>query len=132
MFDAFDITIPADTSESSPKEQILKLRRGIITKADIKFPSGCHGLVKVRIFRSDFQLIPLSHSEWVTGDGETVPTETYYKLDEAPRQLKFIGCSPTTTYDHVITVRIQILPSEVVESTAVLEAINKIAEVIGA
>jgi len=131
MFYAWDITIPAGRTEDNPLEQILKLTKGIITKADIKFPSGCHGLVKVRIRCREQQLIPLSSDEWVTGDGETIPTEAYYELKSTPTQLKFIGCSPTTTYDHTITVRIQVLPSEVATSQPIVEAINRIAEGIG-
>lgn len=132
MFYAWDITIPAGRTEAAPVEQILKLTKGVITKADITFPSGCHGLVKVRLRRNEQQLIPLSSDEWVTGDGATIETEAYYEFEDSPSQLKFIGCAPTTAYDHVVTVRIQILPSEIVTPQPILEAINKIAEAIGA
>jgi len=131
MFYAWDITIPAGRTETNPLEQILKLTKGVITKADIKFPSGCHGLVKIRIKRREQQLIPLSSDEWVTGDGETIETEAYYEMETSPTQLKFIGCAPTTAYDHTVTVRIQVLPSEVATPQPIIEAINRIAEGIG-
>ena len=131
MFYAWDITIPAGRAEDNPLEQMLKLTKGVITRVDVKFPSGCHGLVKVRLRRREQQLIPLSSDEWVTGDGETIPTEAYYELETSPAQLKFIGCSPDTAYDHTITVRIQVLPGEVATSSSIVEAINKIGEAIG-
>jgi hypothetical protein len=131
MFYAWDITIPAGRAVTNPVEQILKLSKGVITKCDLTFPSGCHGLVKVRIKHREHQLIPLSSDEWVIGDGETVPTEAHYELDKSPYQLKFIGCSPTTIYDHKITVRVQVLLIEEVTSTSILEAINNIGEAIG-
>jgi len=112
VFYAWDITIPADTGEASPVTQLLKLTRGIIKRIDIRFPDGCHRMVKVRIFRYESQLVPLSRDEWVTGDGETVPTEPFYELLEAPYQLKFVGCSPGTKYKHTVTVRIQLLGEE--------------------
>jgi len=113
MFYAWDITVAAGTKEASPKEQILKLTKGVITGVWVKFPPGCHGLVKVRILRSEFQLVPLSRGEWVTGDGETVVTEPYYELDTTPYAFKFVGCAPLTAYPHTITVRVSMQPEEI-------------------
>ncbi|MDP2955457.1 MAG: hypothetical protein Q8N53_03480 [Longimicrobiales bacterium] len=113
MFWAWDITVTAGRTEADPKTQILKLSKGTITGIDIHFPAGCHGQVKVRLLRSESQLVPLSGGEWVTGNDETVPTESYYELVETPAELKFLGCSPLATYDHVVTVRIAVQPAEV-------------------
>ena len=113
MFFAWDITVDAGTEEDDPKTQILKLTKGVITGLDVVFAPGCHRLVKTRIRRYESQLVPLSRDEWVTGDGETVRTEPYYEMLEAPYQLKFIGASPLTAYDHVITVRVRMQPFEV-------------------
>jgi len=99
VFFSWDITIPADTSESDPLEKDLTLTH----------PPGCHGLVKVRLFRFDSQLIPLTRDEWVTGDGETVPTALRYELLEEPYALKFVGCSPGTRYEHTVTVRVNVM-----------------------
>jgi len=120
MFYAWDITVPAATPESAPVTQILKLTKGVITGVWIKFPPGCHSLVKVRILRSEFHLVPLSRGEWVTGDDETVVTETFYDLDVTPAQLKFVACSPGTTYPHTITVRVGLVPEEVAAPHRVL------------
>jgi len=113
MFYAWDILVPAGTAEADPVEQTLKLTKGVITRIDVKFPPGCHGLVKVRLLRSEFQLVPLSRGEWVTGDGEPVVTEGFYLLEETPAELKFIGCSPSASYNHTITIRVSIDPPEV-------------------
>ncbi len=110
MFHAWDITVPANTPLLNPVKQELNLPAGVITGISIKFPSGCNGMVKIRILRWTFQLVPLSSGEWVTGDGETVPTEQNYELLETPFMLEFQGCSPSTTYPHTITVRIEVSP----------------------
>ena len=125
MFFAWDVTISANTSEASPKVQILKLSKGVITGCCLKFPAGCNGMVKVRLFRHESQLVPLSRGEWVTGDDETVPTETYYELEETPAQLKLVGCSPGTQFDHTITVRITVLPKPVASMLPLIELITK-------
>lgn len=128
---AWDITIPANTTKASPVEQDLDLNIGVITKAEIKFPAGCHGLVKIRLFHHGFQLIPLSRPEWVTGDDETVPTEAYYELVETPAQLKFVGCSPDTYYDHTVTVRVTVLPKAVATFMPLVDVMTKFLKRIG-
>lgn len=128
MFYPWDITIPAGTTEAAPIEQKLILTAGIIKNVHIKFPAGCHGMVKVRLFRWGFQLIPLTDGEWVTGDDETVPTETYYELTESPFFLMFKGCSPDTTYDHKISVRIEIEPALKESDLQVIEKLNEISQ----
>lgn len=83
-------------------------------------------MVKVRIYRWEAQLVPLSRGEWVTGDDETVPTDPYYELVETPTQLKFLGCSPGTAYDHTVTVRITVLPKAVASMIPLIELLTKI------
>lgn len=110
MFFCWDITVEADTPLEEPLTGWLNLPKGIITHVDIKFPAGCHGMVKVRLFQEALQLIPLSEDEWVTGDDEPVPTDTYAELLDAPYKLKIKLCSPDTDYDHTVTVRINVQP----------------------
>jgi len=131
MFYAWDITVTAGATEDDPKTQDLKLTKGVITRIEVKFPGGCHGLVKVRLLRSEFQLVPLSKGEWVTGDDEAVLTEGYYELSESPSQLKFVGCSPDCTYDHTVSVRIQVLPKSVATFMPLVEVLTKFLERIG-
>ena len=131
MFYAWDITVTANTLETSPKEQILKLSKGVITQAIIKFPAGCHGLVKARLRFHEHQLVPLSSGEWVTGDDEAVATEAYYEMGSTPYELKFIGVSPGTTYNHTITVRIQVLPKTIASWIQVIELLSRLLRRLG-
>jgi hypothetical protein len=112
VFFCWDITITADTKEDDPLEQWLSLPRGIITNISIKFPAGCHGMVGVRMFKESLQLIPLTKDEWVTGDDEPVSTDTHAELLDKPYKLKLNACSPSTDYDHTITIRIEVQPEE--------------------
>jgi len=131
MFFAWDITILANTLETSPKTQILKITTGVITRLDIKFPAGCHGMVKVRILKSEFQLVPLSKGEWVTGDGEPVLTQPNYEVTGPPTELKFIGCSPGTIYNHVITVRINIERAKEEAATTLSNTLKRLLDRLG-
>jgi hypothetical protein len=112
MFFCWDITVTADTPEDEPLEDWLSLPRGIITSINVKFPAGCHGMVKVRLFQEALQLVPLSEDEWVTGDDEDVQTETYAELLDKPYKLKIKLCSPDTEYDHTVTVRVEVRPED--------------------
>lgn len=131
MFFAWDIAIEKGTTEDEPKTQILKLSKGVITRLDIKFPPGCHGMVKVRLLRYEHMLVPLTRDQWITGDGETVPSEAYYELVEAPAQLKFVGISPDTTNDHTITVRVTVLPKAVATFMPLIDVITRFLKHIG-
>jgi len=125
---AFDITIPANTSESEPKEQKLKLHTGVITRIECKFPLGCSGMVKVRLSRGGvFQLFPLSPDEWVTGDDEPVGYDYYYEMTEPPSVLIFRGCSPNTTFSHKVTIRITVLPKSFATFKPLYDLLVKIA-----
>jgi len=130
MFHVWDITITANTLEAAPKEQQLELPIGIITKIDIKFPAGCHGMVKIRLLRWTFQLVPLSSGEWITGDDETIPTETYYELLEVPVFLMFKGCSPDTDYNHKVTIRIEVNPALKISDMQIIERLDKLVEAV--
>ena len=124
MFFCWDITIPADTSEEEPLIDYLELPKGVITHVDMKFPAGCHGMVKARLFKEALQLVPLSSDEWVTGDDESVPTDTYAELPAYPYKLKYKLCSPDTDYDHTITIRIQVQPEYAVGTVTVTKLLR--------
>jgi hypothetical protein len=131
VFFCWDIKIDADTSEKDPLEGWLRLPKGIITHVDIKFPAGCHGMVQVRMFKESLQLIPLTEDEWVTGDDETVPTDTYAEMLDFPFKLKINACSPDTTYDHTITVRIEVHPEFAAGFASLTRMFKKFLERLG-
>jgi len=131
LFFAWDITMTADTKVTAPKEQILKLTTGVITRIEIKFARGCHGLVKVRLLHHESQLVPLSRGEWVTGDDEAVGFNEFFELKTTPYQLKFVACSPDTGYDHVVTVRVTVLPARVATMIPVIELLTRLLQRMG-
>lgn len=126
MLYAYDITIPADTPESNPIVHTLKLNPGVLTKVSVKFPAGCHGLVKIRILKFETNLVPLNRDGWITGDNEAIVADEYFELDERPYELKLIGCSPGTSYPHTISVRLVILPRIVASMLALIEKVEEI------
>ena len=112
MLFAFPLTIPANTPEGMPFTQVLTLDFGVVTKISIKFPAGCHGLVQVQLLQNESVLVPQNGDTWLSGDDETISMEIYFQFNSEPYELKFLGISPTTTYDHTILVRIEILSAD--------------------
>jgi len=124
---AWDITISAGTKVEEPKKQTLSLHPGVVTRIGVKFARGCHGMVRVRLTRGGvFQVYPFSAGEWVTGDNEEVWFSYYYDLTDHPRALDFEGCSPGTTYEHTVSVRITVLPKPVASMIPVIELLSKL------
>jgi len=129
---AWDITVPANTLESSPKTQKLRITFGVLTKVEVKFPSGCHGVVKVRLTRGGIRRVaPLNPDEWVTGDDESVTWHTYIDLEDYPRDLDFTACSPGTLYEHRVTVRLELLPRRVASMIPVVELLTRLLQRMG-
>jgi len=126
MFYAWDITIPANTLESAPAEYKLYITRGVITHASVKYPAGCHGMVKVRLNYQESQLIPLTRVSWLTGDDSIIPVVEYFEVKTSPTFLRFRGCSPGTTYPHTVTVTVTVLPRAVASMIPVIELLTKL------
>lgn len=129
---AWDIKITANKLATDPKKQVLKLHPGIITRIECKFPAGCHRMVKVRLSRGGvFQIFPLSAGEWVTGDDATVGFNYFFDLTDRPRELRFEGCSPGTSFDHTVTIRVTILPKAVASMIPLIQILTKVLQRMG-
>jgi hypothetical protein len=131
LFFAWDISVTAGTAEATPKTQVLKLTSGVLTGVDVKFPSGCHGLVKVRLKHWESPLVPLSRGEWITGDDESVKAPMYFELPKGPYELKFEGASPSASFDHTVTVRVSILPRAVASMVPLIEMLTRLFQRMG-
>jgi len=131
MFYSWDITVPADTPESAPLMQFLPLTKGVITNVNIRFPAGCHGLVKIRLLRFEHALEPLNRDDWITGDDEPINISEFYELKESPARLKFVGYSEGSFYPHVITVRVTVLPKNIASLVPVIDLLSKMMQRLG-
>lgn len=131
MFYAWDITIPADTSADNPHKETLSIAVGVITRVSVKFPRGCHGMVKTRLEWRKFQFFPLSAGEWVTGDAEPVTSEEYFEIKGDPAEVYFLGCSPETSFAHKVTVRITVLPKRIASMIPVINLLTRLLTRMG-
>lgn len=70
--EVFDVTIPPGTPASAPLSTPMPYSDGIPVEVEIVFPTGCSGLVGVRLDYAAVQLVPHRPGVWIRGSGEPV------------------------------------------------------------
>ena len=112
MFYTWNFTLPCGKSAASKTKHVLDLEKGTVVRCEVMFPSGCCGLVYVHINRILHQVYPKNPDYQYRGNGETIIASDEFELKEEPYQLEFYGWNTDDTYDHTITVRIQLVPAK--------------------
>lgn len=120
------ITVLTTHTASNKKEAIIKIAHGILTYVAIAFPEGCHGLVHTAIYHHEHSVFPSTEGMTIAGDGETVGWDEYYESYQPPYELKVKLWGVGLDYDHVITVRVVVLPRKAVLALAIVDAIKGI------
>lgn len=108
MFYVFAITTPANTAETAKLKTTLYLTRGKITQVQVHFPSGQVGLTHISVNRGLHQFLPTNAEAKFSSSGETISIAEDFLLDTAPFQLEAYTWNEDATYDHTITVRVQL------------------------
>jgi len=117
------ITIPANTLESSPKEEELLIEEQFVERIEIDFPAGCSGMVNLRIYYGVRKYWPDNPGGHFTSDDYTIVFPVYKKLPEDRTTLKLVGWSPGTQYDHTLIVRVNTISEEYLPSKSLLQKI---------
>lgn len=112
MYYETSITIPANTSRSSPEEVELKVTQGIIHRGEIEFPWGCAGLAHVSVHYQEHQIWPANPSGDIASDDHVVPIDDIIRLDSAPYLLDIRGWNDDDSYSHTLRVRVGLLRRE--------------------
>jgi len=105
-----ELTVSANTSEKDPLSGEIEITRGVIKRIDVCFPFGCRNMVGVQLFWGDNPIFPRNPDVWVKGDGYCISAECFYFIYQEPYKVKYKAHSEGTSYDHTITIRINILP----------------------
>jgi hypothetical protein len=112
MQHAASVTVPADTQESTPVTQEFLLTAGRLTRAYIRFRSGCHNRVFVTVSDSLFQIVPIEGSPAIFGDDQIFEIPMDYPLEGPGARLTVRAWSPGTLYQHVIGVWFDVIEDE--------------------
>jgi len=122
MFYDFAITVPPNTPREKPIKQEMKLTKGVIHRIEVQFPIGCAGLVHVRLYHNEAVFLPTNPEGSFASDGYVIPIDEHFELKTEPYTLIARLWNEDDTYEHTITLRIGILPKEVLAPLAPLVA----------
>lgn len=110
MYD-FQITTPAATAKSSPQRTELVLTTGVIDQVQIAFPPGPSGLLHVLIQVGSSTLWPRNEGEGFAWDDFTIDFRPLYELRNPP-VLEAVTWNEDDFYEHLVTIRINLIPPE--------------------
>lgn len=101
MFDRWEKTVPAGTSEDNMVKMNCKISPGVLTDLVVYFPSGCRGLVKSRVFLGEKPIAPRSAKGFLAADGHAIELHRINELISENRPvLRWEIWSPGTIRPH--------------------------------
>ena len=109
MLYSFAVTVPASTAAESPLDTTIDLVPGTIEQIGVEFPPGCAGLVHVQLLRSLHQLVPANAGASLASDSREIVWREDYAMYDEPLSLTVRTWSDDDTYDHTVTVRVDVL-----------------------
>ena len=104
----YELTIPKDTAKVSPTVSKVALVKGRLINIEVAFPPGPATLVHVVIEDGSFQIVPVNRDADMAWDDFTMVIPMRYSLSEVGHELRLVGWSPGTTFEHKITFRFDV------------------------
>jgi hypothetical protein len=133
MFYDYAVKVPAGTAKKTPYQATLKLTAGVILRLDVEFPAGCRGYVYATVNHGGHQLYPTNPSDALNAEGFTIQAWDLYPIVDAPFELKVLAWSPECTYDHTLTVRVDLVRIEdLINLLPFLAGLERLLEYVGA
>lgn len=123
LFEA-SITIPKNTTSTSPEVAILKIAHGIITKIMVRPRPGHAALAHCVILHHEHQIAPSTENMSFSGDTFPIDWEEYYESYQPPYELKIKGWNDDDTYPHTFDIFVAILPRKAIIALAIVDAIK--------
>jgi hypothetical protein len=103
---------PKSTLKTNPLITSIHIVLGTITLVSVQFPPGVNALAHCKITWGLYQLFPSNEQgDFATG-GETVTWDEQIEINTEPLELKMVTWNEDDTYDHTITARIVMQPSQ--------------------
>lgn len=94
-------------------------------------PPGCRGFVYATVSHRLTQLCPFNSDGQIRTNAETVMSRYYWELKEPQPELILKGWAPSAAFDHVVAVRVEILPQRVASMIPVVELLTRLLSRMG-
>jgi hypothetical protein len=104
-------TVPANTPESDPLEEVLQMDSGVVVGMEIYNPPGSHRYCRCRILEGLSVLWPGNPTGYIATDGTPVPWSEHYVLKSPDYRLTLRAWNISLSQPHDVVVRINVLPA---------------------
>lgn len=118
MFFEAHITVPASTTQATPQETRIKLTKGVIHEIELAPWGAAVDILHCSIRRAVHQIFPTNPDAPVSFSGQKIEGRVYHPIDEDPLEVQVYSWNDSTLYAHSFTIRLWLLPREMVEPAA--------------
>lgn len=131
MFDRWEYTIPANTSEENAVRVECKITKGFLRTLMVYFPPGCHGLARCRVFAGERPIAPRSAKNYVAADGMAVYIQYLNEpIQEDIPVLNWDVWNVDDTHDHTIWMSAEWLSEDKPYEMKMAEAVNEFVDIM--
>jgi hypothetical protein len=110
----WSITTPLNTLSTSKQTTLLQVCKGVIHQIDIVFPPGSAGLLHLHINDALHQVWPYNTGQDFSGHNFTIRFREFIPVLHEPYQFTAYTWNDDDTYDHILIIRLGILPIAVI------------------
>lgn len=110
MLYRYALTVPANTPESNPTTQVVRVTFGVLRHVSVSFPPGAAALTHVAVQYHEYQIIPLSPGTYLGWDDVTLTWPEEIPLLVPPHELKLVGWNEDVSFGHTVVFRFNVLP----------------------
>ena len=123
MLYAEQITFTKNKTEAEATRYSFKVRKGVIYRIWITFPTGCHQLVKLRLLIDEHNFLPVHKYAYIRGNGFVFEFPMMFEIKEEPSTITIEGWNEDDTNDHTIDIYVLILDKSLVLPVGATEGI---------
>lgn len=98
-----DLTVPANTPETSPAQDTLRLNAGTLNRILVRFPPGCANLARTTIHHLGVQIEPWNPDGYIGWDRYVFDIETEVEIPEGGTDIVVKGWNLDDVYPHTIS-----------------------------
>jgi len=121
----YSLTIPANTPETSPVEERVKLSAGILSRVLIFFPPGCHALAHARIFYQAHQIEPWSRDGSFHWDNYVLDFESEHEISAPDTEVTIKAWNEDDVYEHTLEFAFDVVQPPEVTTEGLLQRLLK-------
>lgn len=104
-----DITIPANTTKESPLRVRIPISEGVVRHVWIRWRWGSANLCGARILYQEFQIWPLSLTQWFISQLDSLDFDEEFSVDGIPHEFVAELYNLDDTYPHNVWVGFSVL-----------------------